>query len=852
MIKMKRIRTCISLILTIAILSMSIISVYAETSSYHEQVPENKITDLLKEKMDETSENDLLSVYVWYHDVDQDAIDKLTENEVGYSKEAISQNIKMPSLSALDTLKSESSNSESVLKDYLSDTEKTRAQERILTEQYVTKRREIARKQYYDRAQSIFDNHYIFDDNLAFRSKYAPMFFADLSLEQIKLLAEDELIEEIGWYEEPAVEECTVESAKITTRQDRLENELGLTGNGIKVGMAEVGYPEPDEELDLNSIIKIGNPSDHGHATNTARALVGSESGFSKEITLYSTNYSPTNIETMIDQGVVLINISFGYIFFEDNYTTDYAYSIYDKWIDHIVSQHGVTVVASAGNDAQGSHMFYNGAERIYKRVLSPAMGKNVITVGAFDDRGTSDKSDDRLYHYSSYKNINGTTETIGTEKPDVILPANLLGGGTSTAAPVMTALIAQILQLKPSLVITPQAVKAIVLASCHEKVSPSTNGEAQETMYSGILGREDVVGGYRSGITECQGAGVPNAWVMACIVSQGTYSVGTLHGSGIQIGIEQPQYGAENLNVSLTWLKENYIDDEANHGSNSNVQLGTDACLGLSIYQNNQIIAHSGLKYSTTQMCYSSLSGSNNRYNISISNNYPHKVEYAYAWSTDHMCVPPQINPSSDGIYFIRNVSSNRYLFNDTSANNSYLQTTAKLVSNPNNLTDSYKWIMRASNTGYSLCTGEGYSESYLGISNVTYGNGVYADMLNTDTGLNIVMNDDNTYSIFNSDYSKILSVKTRAIIWEDYNESMSNYDKYKWYFDKVNYLVGDANADGSINTNDPTFVQRVEAYLETPTNIQKYLGDANKDGYCDILDFIAIYTIINSITDN
>lgn len=849
---MKKIRTCISLILTIAILSMSIISAYAETSSSHEQTPEDKITNLLKEKIVERNEDDLLSVYVWYHDVDQDTIDNLTEKKVGYSKEAISQNLKMPSLSVLDALKTESSNSESILKDYLIDTEESRVQELALTEQYVAKRREISREQYYDRAQSIFDNYDIFDDNLSFRSKYAPMFLADLSLEQIKLLSEDDMIEEIGWYEEPVAEECTVESAKITTRQDRLENELGLTGNSIKVGMVEGGYPKQNAELDLNSIIKIGNPGDSSHATNTARTLVGNESGFSKEITLYSTNFNPTNIETMIDEGVVLINISFGYIFFEDNYTSDYAYSIYDKWIDHIVAQHGVTVVASAGNDAQGSHMYYNGAERIYKRVLSPAMGKNVITVGAFDDRGTSDTNDDRLYHYSSYKNTNGTNVTTGTEKPDVILPANLLGGGTSTAAPVMTALIAQILQLKPSLAITPQAIKAIVLASCHKKVQSSTNGEAQETMYSGISGRETVVGGYRSGITECQGAGVPNAWVMACIVSQGTYSVGTLNGSGIQFSIEQPPYGAEKLNVSLTWLKENYIDDEANHGSYNNVQLGTDACLGLSLYQNSQIISHSGLQYSTTQMCYSSLSQSDYRYSINISNNYPHKVEYAYAWSTDHMCVPPQANPSSDGIYFIRNVSSNRYLFNDTNANNSYLQPKPKLVSNPNNLTDSYKWIMRSSNLGYTLCTGEGFSESYLGISNVTYGNGMYADMLNTKTYYNIVMNEDNTYSIFSYDYSKILTYESGAIIWEDYNESMSSYSKYKWYFDKVNYLVGDANADGSINTNDPTYVQRVLADLETPTNIQIFLGDANKNGYCDILDCNRIYSIIDSITNN
>ena len=118
---MKAIRPCISIILTIIILSMSIISAYAETSSYNEQTPNNKITDLLKEKMNNTSNEDLLPVYVWYRDINQNTIDKITETELGYSKVEISQNIKMPSLPVLDALRSESNNSESILNDYLID-----------------------------------------------------------------------------------------------------------------------------------------------------------------------------------------------------------------------------------------------------------------------------------------------------------------------------------------------------------------------------------------------------------------------------------------------------------------------------------------------------------------------------------------------------------------------------------------------------------------------------------------------------------------------------------------------------------------------------------------------------------
>lgn len=55
-------------------------------------------------------------------------------------------------------------------------------------------------------------------------------------------------------------------------------------------------------------------------------------------------------------------------------------------------------------------------------------------------------------------------------------------------------------------------------------------------------------------------------------------------------------------------------------------------------------------------------------------------------------------------------------------------------------------------------------------------------------------------------------------------------------------NALLGDANADGSVNINDVTAVQRYLAELDTLEGIYLHAADANQDGTVDIADATAI----------
>ena len=136
----------------------------------------------------------------------------------------------------------------------------------------------------------------------------------------------------------------------------------------------------------------------------------------------------------------------------------------------------GIVVVVSAGN---------NGSADLYP----PANDPFVITVGAANDMGTADLSDDILAPFSAY----GLTEN-GVNKPELVAPgANIVAylsgnyhltlanqhpanrvnenyfrmSGTSFAAPIVSGAVALLLQSQPSL--TPDQVKYRLMATANK-----------------------------------------------------------------------------------------------------------------------------------------------------------------------------------------------------------------------------------------------------------------------------------------------------------------------------------------------------------------------------------------------
>jgi serine protease AprX len=143
----------------------------------------------------------------------------------------------------------------------------------------------------------------------------------------------------------------------------------------------------------------------------------------------------------------------------------------------------GLVVVAAAGNLGKNAQ-----DELQYGGITAPGNAPWVLTVGAYSHMGTVETGDDRVAGYSS----RGPTAVDFTAKPDLVAPGTrivslndgdsvlatqfpheLVAGtrgnglpyltlsGTSMAAPVVSGVVAQMLQANPGL--TPNAVKAIL-----------------------------------------------------------------------------------------------------------------------------------------------------------------------------------------------------------------------------------------------------------------------------------------------------------------------------------------------------------------------------------------------------
>jgi serine protease AprX len=98
--------------------------------------------------------------------------------------------------------------------------------------------------------------------------------------------------------------------------------------------------------------------------------------------------------------GISVLNVSLGYRPTFSSVLDPLDQAVQAVW------NHGITVVVSAGNSGP-----FNGT------ILSPADDPLVVTVGALDDRGTPDPSDDEMNDFSAA----GPTSPDGWAKPDLV-----------------------------------------------------------------------------------------------------------------------------------------------------------------------------------------------------------------------------------------------------------------------------------------------------------------------------------------------------------------------------------------------------------------------------------------------
>ncbi len=800
----------------------------------------NKIDEKIYEEAED--KDSVIPVYIWLTDVDHEEVISETEKTLGYGEDdlaVVDEYISEELAVAISNLsEKEDPTVKDELQQYMKKTEKKRKAEKEKTDKYISEKRSNYRDEYNKKSKDFLEKAKISDEEIIFRSQYAPMIIAEITLKQIEKVAKYESIMSISFYEDKDVENpMGIGDYNTNTKLTDLKNNLNLHGTNVRLGVVEGENITITEELPASRFNLVGNiyfNPETDHVQNTAKILAGNNGVADNAIVYSSANMSTQNyyeaIEHLLNNNVVLINSSYGFIYHYTEKSTD-IFEIYkinnsyvqmEKWVEHIALMHNVSFVVSAGNDGLNESYGNPPVDIKHHRILSPGNAYNVITVGACNTNANTNKNDDEMYDYSSFD------EFDGCEKPDIVAPADIEGGGTSSSAPFVSGIIALMIELRPSLAAYPQAVKAILLASCHHKAAPAT-GDTAETMVQGI--------------TDKQGAGVVDAYRAISITGRGNYGVRSMSGGVVSTDVKfnvPNLYGAEGINVSIAWLKNNSISG-SDHNT-GNVSNGYAHNLNLEVFNGSTSLGTSTKNNSSTEMVYIN-SPTNATYTIRINkvNSDVDTVKVGYAWSFSKEQF--YFADDCEGIFLIKNKNSGKYL----NYSNSDGVTQKNFM-----LTLFQRWVVyKKANGQYTINSFVGKT-GCLDVNNLV-NNKYYSISLDSTNVADVAIfqNSDGSVTISKTTggYTYQLCVLDNSTsdnvqaVWKRIDSASDLEFNQQWYLEPICYQIGDVNRDGSITADDARTVLQYSSgtediELSTSRNVLIYLADADSDGQITAAD--------------
>jgi subtilisin family serine protease len=260
----------------------------------------------------------------------------------------------------------------------------------------------------------------------------------------------------------------------------RLNADPQFTGKGVTIAFLDSGfYPHPNlserirfykdiarERLSLNADDPTESWQWHGTQTSVVAAGKGIYKGLAHDaqVVLVKVSENGRITEENIARGIKwiienrecfnirVLNISLG-----GDEDVPCTKSIIDQAAEEAV-RNGIVVVVAAGN-SDGEHS------------IPPANSPSVITVGGYHDNNQIDGNSLELYH----SNFGPTAD--GSVKPEIVAPAKWVIAptlsdtndyqhvdGTSFAAPIVTSIVAQMIEANPQL--TPGAIKNILVST--------------------------------------------------------------------------------------------------------------------------------------------------------------------------------------------------------------------------------------------------------------------------------------------------------------------------------------------------------------------------------------------------
>lgn len=439
---------------------------------------QTKISSELWAEMDAKAEDQLISVTVWLDDTQvQTSVNTTLKNEENmdpqiYEDDEIFQSEIVPDivqnieqavgyeaahavLSQADTLsvepqESASSASESAREIQSSETEFegiSLIEKAINAEidRYVITKRQLNKRACTALNENVIKSmEGLTDERIVFKSNYTPNIVMDLTKEEIINLAHSDDVMDIDCYINLEIEiQTATELPKVEVPYVR--DTLGYRGSAsVPIGVIEVGRYSSSRSQ-LLSAHKNGRlvyrrngsylPSVSEHASNVVSLIIG-PTGVVPNARVYQTSAENdatlrTALELLLNDNVRVINMSLG--------INTRTYTDLDRFVDKFILNNNVTCVVAAGNNSGG----YGDNST---NIVSPGRAYNAITVGNANTLYGSG-----MHVSSSY---------TGDYKPDVVAPGCFYipgssneGGafsydcGTSFAAPIVTGIVAQVME---------------------------------------------------------------------------------------------------------------------------------------------------------------------------------------------------------------------------------------------------------------------------------------------------------------------------------------------------------------------------------------------------------------------
>ena len=593
---MKGFKIVLSMLLVLVILILSTTSFVAESVLDGSENENSKISEKLQNMIAEDDE--IVPVYIFLKNCDKSEVfDNLCKN-YGYNTDAYEDKSRyyseiVPNIMVDNKTIREWLNGETVTRDVLNlDNDKSpldiKLRQRInsalvkdANEYLISYRREMAKV--VDRYVSDFINEnkeYL--DDIILRIKSGEFVIANVESRNIWRIAEIPIVDSIDYYEDLECKADSWNSVSLTESDSSVglgsttyNGGSGYDGTGIKIGIIEANYGRFDPNnynLSNANITFVGTTgvttsTITTHATNVTSLICGKKTtinnhtyeGAAKNATIYQTAISTsTNVYNALNMlselGVDVINYSGGS-------NTGLGYNSYDKTVDNLLTNNRLCFVKSAGN--LGGSTGY---------ITSPGKAYNAITVG---NLATKSANSSLNAPYSISGSSSTKEESYLANKPDVVAPgtsiylptsatsASGIGGGTSYAAPIVTGIVAQIMQCENFAIYNPNAAKNYIVCGASDLDLTGTTvsyGQLTDECGAGLV---NAVNSYKCSDWHNEYYGV----YLACNTAPTAYRT-----------IKTFNFNRrDNIRIALTFEKEEDILLSSQYGNNIDIRLISD-----------------------------------------------------------------------------------------------------------------------------------------------------------------------------------------------------------------------------------------------------------------------------------